>query len=175
MSYKPDSAVRWIVLHYSATYIENDTTIEHIDEMHRARGFREVGYHWYVRKDGKVFMGRDLSQPGRFEVGAHSQGENSASIGICYEGGLTKATGPNVGLNTMTKAQEKSIIDLIDKMQERFPGTQLVRGHRDMPGAATQCPGFDVTAWWDKVLTDRQKPKGLLSVLIELLGNLFKK
>lgn len=156
MSYKPDSAVLWIVIHYSATAIEKDYTIGDIDAMHRARGFKEVGYHWFIRKDGSIEMGRDLSKPGRFEVGAHSKGENSRSIGICFEGGVTQAR-PNDGFDSRTPAQTRAMIELIDKMRDRFPGA-TVTGHRDMPGAATQCPGFDVRAWWDKVEADRQRP-----------------
>jgi len=32
----------------------------------------------------------------------------------------------------------------------------IVLGHRDMPGAATQCPGFDAGAWWASVVEARQ-------------------
>jgi len=165
MSYKPDGAVTYIVIHYSATPVERDVSSKDIDAMHRARGFRKIGYHWYIRKDGSVEKGRDLSQPGRFEVGAHSKGENSQSIGICYEGGVTKDK-PNVGFDSRTKAQKKSMIELIEKMQDRYPDAVVI-GHRDMPGAATQCPGFDVRPWWDSVVN---KPKSLLQIIMDLLG-----
>ncbi len=169
MSYLPDSQVAYLVIHYSATPIEKDYPIESIDKMHRDRGFNEVGYHWYIRKSGEYFMGRDLSEPGRFEQGAHSKGENSISIGICFEGGVTSAA-PNVGFDSRTPAQIKSMIELIDKMQERFPGA-IVKGHRDMPGAATQCPGFNATEWWDGVVRDRNKPQaGIFAALAALFA-----
>ncbi len=171
MSYLPDSKVAYIVIHYSATAIENDYTAADIDAMHRKRGFNEIGYHWFIRKDGKIEMGRDLTQPGRFEQGAHSKGENSISIGICFEGGVTAAA-PNVGFDSRTPEQIKSMIELIDRMQERFPGA-VVKGHRDMPGAATQCPGFNATEWWDGVLRDRNKPKGFGSVIAALIAAFF--
>lgn len=150
MSYLPDSRVTAIVIHYSATSIERSYTAADIDAMHRARGFREIGYHFFIRRDGTVEPGRDLSQPGRFEMGAHSQGENASSIGICYEGGV-RAAAPNTGFDSRTPAQTASMIDLIRDLLERFPGA-IVRGHREMPGAATQCPGFTGSAWWDEVL-----------------------
>lgn len=156
MSYAPDSAVTHIVIHYSATPVENDVTSDDIDRWHRARGWREIGYHYYIRKDGRVEHGRDLSQRGRFEVGAHSKGENDQSIGICYEGGVRRAA-PNVGFDSRTPAQTKAMIALIDTLMDRFPGA-VVEGHRDMPGAATQCPGFDARAWWDDVVKRRNKP-----------------
>jgi len=146
MTYQPDSRVRWIVQHYSATPIERDFTAADIDAMHRARGFREIGYHYFIRKDGTVETGRDLSKPGKFEVGAHCKGSNSNSIGICVEGGVTLAA-RNVGVDNRTPAQIKAQIALIRELLVRFPNAK-VEGHRDMPGAATQCPGYDAAAWW---------------------------
>ena len=149
MAYLPDSRVTVIVIHYSATPIERDFTAADIDRMHRARGFNEIGYHYFIRKDGTVETGRDLSQPGRFEQGAHSKGENSSSIGVCFEGGV-RASAPNVGFDSRTPAQERAMERVVWDLLDRFPGA-VVKGHRDMPGAATQCPGFNAQAWWDSV------------------------
>lgn len=153
MSYLPDSRVTTLVYHYSATPIENDYTIEDIDEMHRRRGFKEVGYHFFIRKDGTVETGRDLSEPGRFEMGAHSKGENDEAIGICFEGGVRKSA-PNIGFDSRTREQKVSMEALTLHLLDRFPGA-VVKGHRDMPGAATQCPGFNATEWWDEVSARR--------------------
>jgi len=180
MTYQPDSKVLWIVQHYSATPIERDFTAADIDAMHRARGFREIGYHYFIRKNGMVETGRDLSQPGRFETGAHSQGENSASVGICVEGGVT-LDAPNIGVDNRTPAQIKAQIALIRELLGRFPNAK-VQGHRDMPGAATQCPGFDARAWWDGVVSpapiaphDTSAPvTSLWSRILELLASLIK-
>lgn len=159
MSYKPDGQVAYIVQHYSATFIENEYTYQQLERDHKARGFREAGYHFYITyprpgKPAEVIAGRDLSQPGRFEVGAHSAGENAISIGICCEGGLTKATGPNVGVDTRHPDQIELQIELIDRLLDRFPKA-VVEGHRDMPGAATQCPGYTARSWWDRVNRER--------------------
>ena len=170
MSYASNLAVTTIVIHYSATPIERDYTAADIDKMHRARGFNKIGYHWFIRKSGMVEAGRDLSEPGRFEIGAHSKGENSSSIGICFEGGV-RAAAPNVGFDSRTPAQKEAMIKLIREMQERFPGA-VVRGHRDMPGAATQCPGFDATAWWDEVQRKKMTPSPLVA-LLQALASLF--
>jgi N-acetylmuramoyl-L-alanine amidase len=146
MAYLPDSRMGTIVIHYSATPIEQDYTVKDIDDMHRRRGFSGIGYHYFIRKNGAVERGRDMSQAGRFEQGAHSQGENGISIGICFEGGVRKAA-PNVGFDSRTPAQVTAMIQLIRDLKVRYPYAE-VKGHRDMPGAATQCPGFDASAWW---------------------------
>jgi N-acetylmuramoyl-L-alanine amidase len=120
MTYLPDDRVKWLTIHYSATPIEQDVSAADIDRMHRKRGFREIGYHYYIRKNGMVEKGRDLSQPGRFEVGAHSYSENEATIGVCYEGGVLRAT-PDRGFDSRTPEQVKAMILLIDALSARFP------------------------------------------------------
>ncbi len=149
MSYMLDKNVVYLVVHYSATPIEKSFWIEDIDRMHRQRGFKEVGYHYFVRRNGDVQTGRDLSQPGRFEMGAHAKGNNHRSIGICYEGGVTEAN-PDFGWDTRTELQRRAMIVLLRELLGRYPNAQVI-GHRDMPGAATQCPGFDVEKWWAEV------------------------
>jgi N-acetylmuramoyl-L-alanine amidase len=150
MTYQPDSKVRWIVMHYSATPIERDFTAADIGAMHRARGFSKIGYHYFIRKNGWVETGRDMSQPGKFEVGAHCRGSNSNSVAVCVEGGVTLAA-PDVGVDNRTQAQINAQIALVRELLVRFPNAK-VEGHRDMPDAVTQCPGYDAAAWWASVV-----------------------
>lgn len=170
MTYLPDHKVTHIVIHYSATAVERDYSAADIDRMHKRRGFNEIGYHYFIRKNGTVETGRDLSQPGRFEQGAHVRGENANSIGICFEGGVRAAT-PNIGYDSRTQAQKTAMARLIREMMDRFPGA-VVEGHRDMPGAATQCPGFDARAWWD---AEARKPSGFLALIASLFASLWRK
>lgn len=132
-----------IVVHYSATYADQNLTVKDIDKMHRARGWQMVGYHYVIRRDGVIEQGRPETM-----VGAHVGGQNTGKIGICCIGGLNRATGPNKGVDNRTPAQIESLIKLIRDLLKRYPGAKVV-GHRDL--AATQCPGFDVPAWWAKV------------------------
>ena len=132
-----------IVLHYSATYADQDITRDDIDKMHRARGWKMIGYHWFIRRDGTIEQGRP-----KMMVGAHVGGQNSGKIGICCAGGLDRATGPNVGIDNRTEAQKQAQVALIRDVLRRHPGAKVV-GHRDL--AATQCPGFDAARWWASV------------------------
>ena len=102
---------------------------------HKARGFYDIGYHFYIRKDGKKTQLRML-----LEVGAHCIPYNRCSIGICYEGGLDEDGKP---ANTLTKEQEERITDLLINLHKLFPKAKIV-GHRDLPGASPkECPCFD--------------------------------
>lgn len=135
--------VTHIVVHYSASFADQDLTVKDIDKMHRERGWQMVGYHYVIRRDGTVEQGRPESM-----VGAHVGNQNTGKIGICCIGGLERATGPNKGVDNRTPEQVESLIKLIRDLLKRYPGAKVV-GHRDL--AATQCPGFDVPAWWAKV------------------------
>lgn len=135
--------VTHVVVHYSASYADQNLTVKDIDKMHRDRGWQMVGYHYVIRRDGTVEQGRPESM-----VGAHVGGQNTGKIGICCIGGLERATGPNKGVDNRTPQQIESMIKLIKDLLKRYPGAKVV-GHRDL--AATQCPGFDVPAWWAKV------------------------
>lgn len=72
-----------IVIHCSSTRVTQDFTFEKLEACHLARGFRSIGYHYYITKDGVIYPGRPES-----EIGAHARHFNAHSIGICYEGGL---------------------------------------------------------------------------------------
>lgn len=112
-----------IMLHCSATKETVDTTYETIEAGHKVRGFREIGYHYYIRKDGSVQQGRE-----EHETGAHCVGYNSTAIGICYEGGLDENGKTK---DTRTIAQKRAIPRLIAKIMERHPITRIC-GHRDV-------------------------------------------
>lgn len=119
-----------IVIHCSATREDVDYTFEDCIRDHKARGFRKCGYHFYIRKDGTVHIGRLLS-----EVGAHAgKGFNANSIGICYEGGV-KAKGnpfsPKDAKDTRTEKQKEAILKCIKEAKEYGKITKIV-GHRDL-------------------------------------------
>lgn len=136
----PHFPIKYIVLHYSATYPDQDYGVADIRKMHLARGFNDVGYHYVIRRSGAVEKGRADTT-----VGAHVAGHNTGSLGICCIGGIERATGPNVGVDNRTEAQKAATVKLVRELLAKHPGAQVV-GHRDL--GATQCPGFDVRSWW---------------------------
>ena len=114
--------IKYIVLHCSATKEGVPFGIEDIDRWHRQRGFRKVGYHYVILLDGTIRKGRDIAQ-----VGAHVQGSNANSIGICYIGGLDADGKPN---DTRTEEQKASLFFLLQQLREQFPDA-MICGHRD--------------------------------------------
>lgn len=139
----PHYPIKYIVLHYSATYPDQDLGVADIDRMHKARGWAGVGYHYVIKRDGTVQKGRPDTT-----VGAHVSGHNTGSLGICCIGGIERSTGPNVGVDNRTEAQKAATIRVVRDLLNQHPGAQVV-GHRDL--SPTQCPGFDVRNWWAAV------------------------
>lgn len=130
--------VKYIILHCSATRRDRDYTEEQLMRDHLARGFRTIGYHFYIRKDGTIIQCRKL-----LEVGAHCKPYNRCSIGICYEGGLDEYGRP---CDTRTPKQTEQLIWLFLKLLKIFPKAQII-GHRDMPKAEPKaCPCLDAHA-----------------------------
>ena len=130
-------SVRFLVLHCSASRCNQDYSVEQLRRDHKARGFYDIGYHFYIRKDGTMTQHRKL-----LEVGAHARPYNRCSIGICYEGGLDEQGKP---CNTMTTEQETRLIDLFRNLKILFPKAKIV-GHRDLSWDYSK--GVSVSGCW---------------------------
>ena len=124
-----------IIIHCSATPEGRSLSFEECRRDHiMHRHFRDIGYHFYITRDGTVHDGRPIEK-----VGAHCEGHNSPSIGICYEGGLDANGKP---ADTRTEAQRKALKSLVERMHRLFPKALIV-GHHDL-NPRKACPCFKV-------------------------------
>ena len=55
--------VRLLVIHCSATRYDRDFPVEALRASHKARGFADIGYHFYVTRDGEIHRCRPLPTP----------------------------------------------------------------------------------------------------------------
>ena len=122
-----------IFIHYSETKAGKHVTIDDINTWHRQRGFTKIGYHFVIYLDGSVHKGRDIS-----EIGAHCEGNNTTSIGICYIGGLDTN---GKSKDTRTDVQKSSLVKLVAELKKQFPDA-TIHGHNEFSNK--DCPGFDV-------------------------------
>ena len=126
-----------IIIHCSATPEGRSLSFEECRRDHiMHRHFRDIGYHFYITRDGTVHDGRPIEK-----VGAHCEGHNSHSIGICYEGGLDTNGKP---ADTRTEAQRKALKSLVERMHRLFPKALIV-GHHDL-NPRKACPCFKVNS-----------------------------
>lgn len=125
-----------IIIHCSATPEGKSLSAEacRFDHIHH-RGFRDIGYHFYITRDGDIHRGRPLEK-----VGAHCRDHNSHSIGICYEGGLDADGKP---MDTRTMEQRGSLLALLRQLR-MFYTNALIVGHHDL-NPMKECPCFDCT------------------------------
>ena len=124
-----------IIVHCTATPEGRDYTVADIRQMHKAQGWVDIGYHYLVYRDGSIHEGRNVDM-----VGAHCQGHNAQSIGVCYVGGV--ARDGKTPKDTRTPAQKDALIHLLMQLVCLYPDA-TIRGHRDF--AAKACPSFDAT------------------------------
>ena len=122
-----------IIIHHSWTPASMDIGVEEIRRWHLERGWQDIGYHYVLRRNGIIELGRPIEIQG-----AHTRGQNQDSIGICIVGGK-----PDVNF---TKFQWPSLSIMVPELMFKH-NIYEVGGHRDY--AASECPGFDVRAWWD--------------------------
>ena len=125
--------INLIVLHCSATKDTQTYTPEQLERDHKARGFIQAGYHFYIRRNGEIVSMRPVEQ-----IPAHAKGFNRNSIAICYEGGLDVTGKPK---DTRTIKQKESIRILLLLLLTHYPSARIC-GHRDL-GAHKACPCFN--------------------------------
>jgi hypothetical protein len=97
-----------------------------VDSYHRSKGWDGIGYGEYVRFDGSRTFGR-----GYDKVGAHVEGFNSASYGICGSG--------HGDVQPFTAAQLKGMVNATVDALEHFglvrrfkANPMVVIGHREV-------------------------------------------
>ena len=122
-----------IILHCSATRKGRNLDYEACRQDHiRHRGFKDIGYHYYLTRDGTIHRGRPIE-----DIGAHCKNHNRHSIGICYEGGLDRNGHP---CDTRTLAQKASLVALLRELKKLFPRA-IILGHCDLDPLKS-CPCF---------------------------------
>ena len=111
--YVPRS-IQYIVVHCSATRANIPFTEEQLLKCHLQRGFKCIGYHFYITRDGELHH--------------------------CYEGGLDENGYP---ADTRTQAQRFTLPDLLTILRHQYPKAQIL-GHYQLSASIHKaCPCFD--------------------------------
>lgn len=126
--------IREIIIHCSATPEGKDYTVTDIRRWHKQQGWSDIGYHYVVYRNGHVEPGRDVDISG-----AHCQGHNSHSIGICYVGGMDRSN--KKSKDTRTLQQKAAMLNLLNDLRKLYPEA-LIYGHHNFDNGK-DCPCFD--------------------------------
>lgn len=127
---------KMIVLHHA---MAKSCTADDVHKWHRDdNGWAGIGYHFFVRKDGTVYTGRPINT-----IGAHCEGFNYDSIGICFEGDFMQ--------ENMNDVQANAGIELIRHIRKLYAIKRVVR-HKDL--RSSNCPGINFP---DKIMIEGMK------------------
>jgi hypothetical protein len=130
------------IIHCSATRADQpNINAETIRKWHRDKGWSDIGYHYVILRDGTLEEGRPLEI-----VGAHCEGQNAHSVGICMIGGLGK---DGKGEDNFLPLQWKMLEGLIRSLKSVHKNV-TIHGHREF-NAGKECPSFDVQKWLKEV------------------------
>ncbi len=124
-----------IVIHCSDSPDSSDIGFVEINKFHKEKGWKSIsniacGYHFLIRKNGVIEVGRTID-----EAGAHVQGANFDSIGICL-----------IGRNNFSDQQFESCKRLIRSLKNQYNNV-TIHGHNEFASAKLQgktCPNFEI-------------------------------
>lgn len=142
---RPLSQVNYLAIHHSGG--PDNQTADEIANYHiNSNGWGGIGYHFLIGKDGTVFYVGDIST-----ARANVANLNEQVIGICLIGNFTSGRVPS-------EEQFDSANKLCDFFINDYPDLSnvtswdSVRGHKELPGQSTTCPGDNWPAWRLKIV-----------------------
>ncbi len=103
--------------------------LELVRQMHRGKGWGDIGYHFAIDRAGRVWEARPLNWQG-----AHVKDHNEGNIGILVLGNFEEQAPSEAQIQALRRF-------LLMLMQYYGIQAQDVHTHREWPGASTACPG----------------------------------
>lgn len=134
----------YVVVHHAASYDAarkrvvhqgvGTVRLYHVTPEPKGRGFKDIGYQRYIEVDGKIRVGRVDAVPG-----AHTEGFNHRSLGVCVSG--------HADFEPFNAAQLRSLVAQCAAWCRLYNlGAERVIGHREAPrygakAVGKSCPG----------------------------------
>jgi len=123
---KPSRKIHRVFLHCSASDHAHHDNVATMKKWHLARGFSDVGYHFFIQKDGTLEYGRDIEK-----TPAAQKGHNRGTLAICLHG---------LKEEKFTQAQFDTLRKLADQIEHNYENISF-HGHCEV--SAKACPVFD--------------------------------
>ena len=146
-----------VIIHATETHTNKDIGSIEINNIQNALGHDGIGYHYVIRRDGRLQRGRPVNT-----VGDHAEvnGHNEYSIGLVIVGGINVSTGENNPTDyrssqSFTREQFTTLEKFLNGYYRRFPGGQVF-GHNDIDQNEFD-PYFDVVDYVESVFRKRNK------------------
>ncbi|MFI3271844.1 MAG: N-acetylmuramoyl-L-alanine amidase [Pseudomonadota bacterium] len=124
-----------IIIHCSATKANMDIGAAQIRDWHvKDNGWSDIGYHYIIRRNGILEVGRPVHR-----IGAHCKGHNVNTLGVCLVGGIDENGKPE---NNFTVKQMERFDVLLRRLKREHSSIAKITGHNEYANKA--CPCFDV-------------------------------
>lgn len=127
---------QYIIIHHTAGVKD---TFKSVKVYHISKGWGDIGYHYFIDRDGIEHVGREED-----EVGTHciADGMNFKSIGICLSG--------NFETEKPTEKQLATMNNILYRVQGTYdiPDTNILY-HGQVKGASTLCCGKHLITYLD--------------------------
>lgn len=123
---RPKRHVKKVYIHCSASDAEAHDNIETIRKWHvEEKGWSDVGYHYFLTKNGTIQEGRPLEK-----VPSAQKGHNTGSIAICLS-----------GLESFTLDQFDTLREFCNEINKAYNREITFHGHCEVSDKT--CPVFD--------------------------------
>jgi hypothetical protein len=139
--------VALVVIHHSyapdvpcgVTRQKEIDSVRSIERFHvEENNWAGIGYNWLVFQSGNIYEGRGWAR-----AGAHTEGQNSRSVGICLVINGDKVPPTDAAIEAI-----KSIIATGLRSKHILP-SYTIKGHKDF--SPKSCPGVKVVPLFDKM------------------------
>jgi N-acetylmuramoyl-L-alanine amidase len=146
-----------VVIHATETYTNKDLGSVEINNLQSELGHDGIGYHYVIRRDGRLQRGRPVNRIGEH---ASTNGHDTYSIGIAMVGGLNVSSGENNATDyrssqSFTREQFTTLEKFVNSFYNRYPGGQVF-GHNDIDVSEFD-PYFDVQDYVESVFRKKNK------------------
>jgi hypothetical protein len=113
------------------------TQMRSIQSFHKSKGWCDIGYHFLIDTDGRIYEGRPVHL-----LGAHVRSNNTGNLGVsfigCFDTGACRGS-PSRLTDTMLTNAGRLIGTLAALYSVPSISSSNVKGHRDQ--VSTTCPG----------------------------------
>lgn len=142
------SQVNYLAIHHSAG--PDTQTPQQIANFHiQSNGWGGIGYHFLVAKDGTVYYVGDIGT-----ARANVANLNEQVIGICLIGNFMDGNLPSPEQLDSTKKLCNFLINF--PALSNIDSWDNIRGHKELPGQSTTCPGDSWDLWKDNLVVSKE-------------------
>lgn len=140
-----------VVVHATETYTNKDIGSIEINNIQIDLGHDGIGYHYVIRRDGRLQRGRPVNRAGEHAI---VNGHDKYSIGLVMVGGINVSSGDDnptdyKSSQSFTREQYTTLEKFLTSFYRKYPGGQVF-GHNDVDENELD-PYFDVVDYIESV------------------------